>query len=159
MLSRFFSKFLGSTLEGSDESVVSRRRFLIGGAAFGAAGLLPAFMPSGEAFAALAGDGSAATPSAAAAGVQQAQIEFRLDQRRGESGRSDNRRGPDYRDDRRGPYRRDDRRGRRMSRRELRGRCEYDRSFRRDNRGLCREVERRGRQGSCVQIGPFTVCD
>ena len=69
------------------------------------------------------------------------------------------RRDHDRRDWDRRDFRRDDRRGRRMSRRELRWRCERDRSFRRDNRGLCRRVSDRGRAGQCVQIGPFLVCD
>jgi hypothetical protein len=48
---------------------------------------------------------------------------------------------------------------RRYSRREVRYRCRNDRRFRRRNPGLCQSVERRGRRGACVQLGPLLICD
>jgi hypothetical protein len=51
------------------------------------------------------------------------------------------------------------RRRERMSAREVRRRCRDDRRFRRRNRDLCRQVTRRRRRGTCIQIGPFEICE
>jgi hypothetical protein len=51
------------------------------------------------------------------------------------------------------------RRRERMSAREVRRRCREDRRFRRRNWDLCRQVARRRRRGTCIQIGPFQICE
>ncbi len=50
---------------------------------------------------------------------------------------------------------------RRARRREVAYWCRHDRVFRRRNRRLCRRVlgRRRWRRGTCIQIGPLTICE
>lgn len=123
-------KLLGSGHAGNDQPEPSRRAFLAGaGAVACTALLLPAFVGAGDA--------------EAAAGLDEAPDEA----------------GPmSLRDD--GSYDVAQRYERRYQRRELRRRCRRDRRFRRRNPRLCQSIEYRGgRPGSCVQIGPITVCD
>ena len=110
-------------------------------------------VPEHPAFAAASPDGAGPVETAKPAeGVQMAAGGFSIQI------------GPDY-GGRRRPHRdwRDDDRGhvqRRYSRRELAGKCQYDRRFRRNNRSLCRRVTGDfGRRGTCVRFGNLTICE
>jgi len=145
---RSIGAIFGMDSSGSEEASSSRRDFLRGLGAVGAAVAVgSAVLPIGSARAALLPDArDAAAPADNAAsdeGMEFAQNWRERDRRR---------------EDRRREGRRE-RGGRRMSRREVRNLCRRDRSFRRRNRGLCERVAGRGRPGSCVTIGPITVCD
>lgn len=120
----------------------SRRRFLVGlGVAAGLAAVAPALLRVTSAEAAEPSDQGDATD-------ESYEIAQRRDERRRDD-RSDNRR------DRRRPESR-----RRYNRRDVIRSCRRDPRFRRNNRNLCRQVTGdRGRRGSCVNIGPVTICD
>ncbi|NDV88887.1 hypothetical protein GTW51_19560 [Aurantimonas aggregata] len=123
---------------------LSRRRFLVGlGVVGGLAVVAPSLLRAAPA--------AAAEPLPAPGPLADAEDSYEVAQR------WDDRR---YRRD----YRRRDRRRResrrRYNRRDFVRSCQRDPRFRRNNRDLCRRViGGRGRRGSCVNIGPVTICD
>lgn len=130
----------GRTADTSSTPEHSRRRFLVGlGVAGGLAVVAPALLRVTSADAAETSDQGDAMDE----GYEIAQ---RRDDRR------------DRRDNRRDRRRRESRR--RYNRRDVVRSCRRDPRFRRNNRNLCRQVTgRRGRRGSCVNIGPVSICD
>ena len=128
---------------------LSRRRFLVGfGVVGGLAIVAPALLRASPAAAAEPAPGPLAD-----AADESYEVAQRWDDRRD---RRHDRRWD--RRDRRDRRRRESRR--RYNRRDLVRACQRDPRFRRDNRNLCRQVAgSRGRRGSCVNIGPVTICD
>lgn len=139
----------------------SRRGLLVGIACAGAAVVVGSTLIKASP-ASAASSGPDKAPGADEDGVPDDEV--RLAQRRDRDddfdSRGRDRRGRD-RDRRGGGRNRRDRRGRRFRRRDIARRCERDRRFRRENRGLCRRLSGgfRPRRGSCVQIGPITLCE
>ncbi|UIJ72217.1 twin-arginine translocation signal domain-containing protein [Aurantimonas sp. HBX-1] len=130
--------------EAAAEPEPSRRQFLVGlGVAGGLAVVAPALLRATPA--------AAAEPMPAPGPLADADADdgYEVAQRW-----DDDRRYRRYRRRRR----RHDRR--RYDRRDFARRCRRDPRFRRDNRNLCRRViGGRGRRGSCVDLGPVTICD
>lgn len=132
-LGETFKRLLGGMM-GDDpaDPGISRRELLTG------LGFAGAVMVAGPAL---------LSSSEAAADVVKAQHRRRDD---------DHHRGRDH--DRGRGHGRGHGRGR-YSRSDLRRRC-HDRRFRHRNRRLCSYAGRRGgRRGSCVSVGPFSICD
>ncbi|MBB4003475.1 twin-arginine translocation signal domain-containing protein [Aurantimonas endophytica] len=139
------SLFATGRTEAAPAAELSRRRFLVGlGVVGGLAVAAPSLLRATPASAA------EPAPGPLAEDEDSYEVAQRWDDRR--------RRRDDRRWDRRDRRRRESRR--RYSRRDFARRCQRDPGFRRNNRNLCRQViGGRGRRGSCVNIGPVTICD
>ena len=144
MLKRLLKHFSVSlTAKHDDSEAMSRRSFLIGAGAVIGTAVVASGAGIGEVEAAALTSDPSTEPDEEL--IELAQL--RRDDRGGRR-----------RDDRGGRRRRDDRR---FSRRDLARQCRRSKRFRRNNRRLCNRVTGRGfgRRGSCIQIGPLTVCE
>lgn len=135
---------------GPEEPRLSRRKFLTGMGVFGAVAVAAPALLAPEADADVIDDLLGDGPDAGA------EPEFELAHSPPRRGRRRRRRRRRHRRRRgRGRWR-----GRRMSAREVRRRCRYDRRFRRRNWDLCERVRGwRGHRGACIRIGPVQICE